>query len=79
MIFLFLCSCNCSPEWSGTLCTVRYDDCRNEGQDLCIHGTCIDADRITPGEVTSLLGTFKKYIAESTVLTEQRGCENPRY
>ncbi|KAM7390891.1 hypothetical protein PAMA_008881 [Pampus argenteus] len=43
-------TCNCSPEWSGTLCTVRYDDCRNGGQDLCVHGTCIDADRITPGE-----------------------------
>ncbi|XP_041670250.1 cubilin [Cheilinus undulatus] len=43
-------SCNCPPEWSGTLCSVRYDDCRNAGQDLCVHGTCIDADRITPGQ-----------------------------
>ncbi|KAK2886327.1 cubilin [Channa argus] len=43
-------TCNCSPEWSGTLCTVRYDDCRNAGQDLCVHGTCIDADRVTPGQ-----------------------------
>ncbi|XP_074549445.1 cubilin [Halichoeres trimaculatus] len=43
-------TCTCSPEWSGTLCTVRYDDCRNAGQDLCVHGTCIDADRITPGQ-----------------------------
>lgn len=51
--FLFLCSCNCSPEWSGTLCTVRYDDCRNAGQDLCVHGTCIDTDRIVAGQVTS--------------------------
>ena len=50
--FLFLCSCNCSPEWSGTLCSVRYDDCRNAGQDLCVHGTCIDADRVVAGQVT---------------------------
>ncbi|XP_029134023.2 cubilin [Labrus bergylta] len=43
-------TCTCPPEWSGTLCSVRYDDCRNAGQDLCVHGTCIDADRITPGQ-----------------------------
>ncbi|XP_041824165.1 cubilin [Melanotaenia boesemani] len=43
-------TCTCSPEWSGTLCTVRYDDCRNAGQDLCVHGLCIDADRVTPGQ-----------------------------
>ncbi|XP_047455679.1 cubilin [Mugil cephalus] len=43
-------SCTCSPEWSGTLCTVRYDDCRNAGQDLCVHGLCIDADRVTAGQ-----------------------------
>uniref|UniRef100_A0A3Q1IYA9 Uncharacterized protein n=1 Tax=Anabas testudineus TaxID=64144 RepID=A0A3Q1IYA9_ANATE len=40
----------CTGQWSGPLCTVRYDDCRNAGQDLCVHGTCIDADRITTGE-----------------------------
>ncbi|XP_034427678.1 cubilin [Hippoglossus hippoglossus] len=43
-------TCNCSPEWSGVLCSVRYDDCRNAGQDLCEHGTCIDADRIIAGQ-----------------------------
>ncbi|KAK7881367.1 hypothetical protein WMY93_029776 [Mugilogobius chulae] len=43
-------TCTCTPEWSGTLCTQRYDDCRNAGQDLCVHGTCIDADRVTPGQ-----------------------------
>ncbi|KAG7527098.1 cubilin [Solea senegalensis] len=43
-------SCTCSPEWSGTHCTVRYDDCRNAGQDLCVHGTCIDADRVVMGQ-----------------------------
>ncbi|XP_070708966.1 cubilin [Pempheris klunzingeri] len=43
-------TCNCSPEWSGILCTVRYDDCRNGGQSLCVHGTCIDADRVVPGQ-----------------------------
>lgn len=53
--FMFLYSCNCSPEWSGSLCTVRYDDCRNGGQNLCVHGTCIDADRTIPGQVTSEL------------------------
>ncbi|XP_021476232.2 cubilin [Oncorhynchus mykiss] len=41
-------TCTCSPEWSGTLCTTRYDDCQGATQDLCVHGTCIDADRITP-------------------------------
>ncbi|CAB1340813.1 unnamed protein product [Coregonus sp. 'balchen'] len=41
-------TCTCSPEWSGTLCTTRYDDCQGAAQDLCVHGTCIDADRITP-------------------------------
>uniref|UniRef100_A0A8C4D9G2 Cubilin n=1 Tax=Dicentrarchus labrax TaxID=13489 RepID=A0A8C4D9G2_DICLA len=43
-------TCNCSPEWSGSRCTERYDDCRNGGQDLCVHGTCIDADRVIPGQ-----------------------------
>ncbi|XP_038578939.1 cubilin [Micropterus salmoides] len=43
-------TCTCSPEWSGSLCTLRYDDCRNVGQDLCVHGTCIDADRVIPGQ-----------------------------
>ncbi|XP_034025114.1 cubilin [Thalassophryne amazonica] len=42
-------SCHCSAEWSGVLCTVRYDDCRNS-QNLCVHGMCIDADRVTPGQ-----------------------------
>uniref|UniRef100_A0A8C5HD89 Cubilin n=1 Tax=Gouania willdenowi TaxID=441366 RepID=A0A8C5HD89_GOUWI len=43
-------TCTCSPEWSGRLCTERYDDCRNAGQDLCTHGICIDADRVTVGQ-----------------------------
>uniref|UniRef100_A0A3B5AXX3 Cubilin n=1 Tax=Stegastes partitus TaxID=144197 RepID=A0A3B5AXX3_9TELE len=43
-------TCTCSPEWSGTLCTVRYDDCRNAGQNLCVHGMCIDADRVVTGQ-----------------------------
>ncbi|RVE59186.1 hypothetical protein OJAV_G00201620 [Oryzias javanicus] len=43
-------SCNCSPEWSGTLCTERYDDCRTATQNLCVHGFCIDADRVTSGQ-----------------------------
>jgi len=53
ILFLVVYSCNCSPEWSGNLCAVRYDDCRNAGHDLCVHGLCIDADRIIPGQVTS--------------------------
>ncbi|XP_047205867.1 cubilin [Girardinichthys multiradiatus] len=43
-------TCQCSPEWSGNLCTVRYDDCRNGGQGLCVHGICIDADRVISGQ-----------------------------
>ncbi|XP_059901037.1 cubilin [Gadus macrocephalus] len=43
-------SCGCSPEWSGSLCTVRFDDCRGSGQGLCVHGMCIDADRVSPGQ-----------------------------
>uniref|UniRef100_A0A3B5L191 Cubilin n=1 Tax=Xiphophorus couchianus TaxID=32473 RepID=A0A3B5L191_9TELE len=43
-------TCQCSPEWSGNLCTVRYDDCRNGGQDLCVHGLCIDSDRVVSGQ-----------------------------
>ncbi|XP_059183305.1 cubilin [Centropristis striata] len=43
-------TCTCLPEWSGLLCSVRYDDCRNAGQDLCVHGTCIDADRVVAGQ-----------------------------
>ncbi|KAJ3611231.1 hypothetical protein NHX12_021247, partial [Muraenolepis orangiensis] len=43
-------SCSCSPEWSGSLCTTRYDDCRVGGQTLCVHGMCIDADRVTQGQ-----------------------------
>uniref|UniRef100_A0A3Q2TAZ9 Cubilin n=1 Tax=Fundulus heteroclitus TaxID=8078 RepID=A0A3Q2TAZ9_FUNHE len=42
--------CQCSPEWSGSLCTVRYDDCRNGGQGLCVHGLCIDTDRVISGQ-----------------------------
>uniref|UniRef100_A0A669DQK6 Cubilin n=1 Tax=Oreochromis niloticus TaxID=8128 RepID=A0A669DQK6_ORENI len=43
-------TCSCSPEWHGTLCTMRYDDCRNAGSDLCVHGLCIDADRVIAGQ-----------------------------
>ena len=50
-------SCSCSPEWSGTLCTVRFDDCRGSGQSLCVHGMCIDADRVTTGQVSEQVFT----------------------
>ncbi|XP_046880031.1 cubilin [Hypomesus transpacificus] len=43
-------TCTCSPEWSGSQCTVRYDDCRGGAQDLCVHGMCIDADRVVPNQ-----------------------------
>uniref|UniRef100_A0A673AMU3 Cubilin n=1 Tax=Sphaeramia orbicularis TaxID=375764 RepID=A0A673AMU3_9TELE len=43
-------TCSCPPEWSGPLCTVRFDDCRTGGLDLCAHGTCVDKDRVSPGQ-----------------------------
>ncbi|KAK3572019.1 hypothetical protein QTP86_022249 [Hemibagrus guttatus] len=43
-------SCNCLPEWYGPHCTSRYDDCAGGSQDLCVHGLCIDSDRVTPNE-----------------------------
>ncbi|KAM9333329.1 LOW QUALITY PROTEIN: cubilin [Pholidichthys leucotaenia] len=43
-------TCTCSPEWHGALCTARYDDCRNAAQDLCVHGICIDSDRVSLGQ-----------------------------
>lgn len=55
--------CDCLPEWSGSLCTVRYDDCRNGGQDQCSHGTCIDADRVVTGQVLIWFLAYKKYPA----------------
>lgn len=55
IMLLFVCSCSCPPEWHGTLCMMRYDDCRNAGSDLCVHGLCIDADRVIAGQVTTRL------------------------
>ncbi|KAI4871253.1 hypothetical protein NFI96_019773 [Prochilodus magdalenae] len=43
-------TCTCPPEWYGPHCTSRYDDCAGGSQDLCVHGTCIDSDRVTPNE-----------------------------
>ncbi|XP_064190205.1 cubilin [Anguilla rostrata] len=43
-------SCTCSAEWYGPHCTSRYDDCQAGGQDLCVHGLCIDSDRVTPNQ-----------------------------
>lgn len=48
---MFHSSCNCLPEWHGPHCTSRYDDCAGGSQDLCVHGVCIDSDRVTPNEV----------------------------
>ncbi|KAM8967664.1 cubilin [Pelodytes ibericus] len=39
-------SCSCTPEWYGPQCTSRYDDCRADTSDLCVHGICIDLDRV---------------------------------
>lgn len=50
-VFVFHSSCNCLPEWYGPHCTSRYDDCAGGNQDLCVHGMCIDSDRVTPDEV----------------------------
>lgn len=49
--FLLFISCTCTPEWYGPHCTSRYDDCAGGGQDLCVHGVCIDSDRVNPNEV----------------------------
>ncbi|XP_028815099.1 cubilin [Denticeps clupeoides] len=43
-------SCTCPPEWYGPHCTSRYDDCAGGSQDLCVHGLCIDSDRVTPNQ-----------------------------
>ncbi|MEE6466793.1 hypothetical protein FKM82_007054 [Ascaphus truei] len=39
-------SCTCTPEWNGPHCTSKYDDCRGGSEDLCVHGICIDSDRV---------------------------------
>ncbi|XP_044150585.1 LOW QUALITY PROTEIN: cubilin [Bufo gargarizans] len=38
--------CSCTPEWYGPQCTSKYDDCKAGSLDLCVHGKCIDLDRI---------------------------------
>ncbi|XP_026057290.1 cubilin-like [Carassius auratus] len=43
-------TCTCTPEWNGPHCTSRYDDCAGGSQDLCVHGLCIDSDRVNPNE-----------------------------
>ncbi|KAG9276492.1 cubilin [Astyanax mexicanus] len=43
-------TCTCPPEWYGPHCTSRYDDCAGGSQDLCVHGVCIDSDRVNPNE-----------------------------
>ncbi|XP_066539114.1 cubilin [Hoplias malabaricus] len=43
-------TCTCPPEWYGPHCTSRYDDCVGSNQDLCVHGLCIDSDRVNPNE-----------------------------
>ncbi|XP_016093659.1 cubilin [Sinocyclocheilus grahami] len=43
-------TCTCTAEWYGPHCTSRYDDCAGGSQDLCVHGLCIDSDRVNPNE-----------------------------
>ncbi|MGH0159306.1 UNVERIFIED_CONTAM: hypothetical protein FKN15_040677, partial [Acipenser sinensis] len=43
-------NCVCSAEWYGPHCISRYDDCQGGSQALCEHGTCIDSDRVQPGQ-----------------------------
>ncbi|XP_065114614.1 cubilin [Paramisgurnus dabryanus] len=43
-------TCTCTPEWYGPHCTSRYDDCAGGSQNLCVHGLCIDSDRVTPNQ-----------------------------
>ncbi|XP_069504454.1 cubilin [Ambystoma mexicanum] len=42
--------CDCPPEWSGRLCTAKYDDCQGGARDLCVHGICVDVDRVQEGQ-----------------------------
>ncbi|XP_075684851.1 cubilin [Rhinoderma darwinii] len=39
-------TCSCTPEWYGPQCTSKYDDCKAGSVELCVHGICIDLDRI---------------------------------
>ncbi|XP_075068011.1 cubilin [Mixophyes fleayi] len=39
-------SCSCTPEWYGLQCTSKYDDCKPGSAVLCVHGICIDLDRV---------------------------------
>ncbi|NXH11671.1 CUBN protein, partial [Bucco capensis] len=42
-------SCSCTPETYGPHCGSRFDDCQEGSEQLCVHGTCLDADRDQPG------------------------------
>ncbi|KAM4689065.1 cubilin [Discoglossus pictus] len=43
-------SCSCTPEWYGPQCTSMYDDCKLDSLNLCVHGICIDSDRVQHGQ-----------------------------
>ncbi|XP_072010324.1 cubilin [Engystomops pustulosus] len=42
--------CSCSPEWYGPQCTSKHDDCKVGSAELCVHGTCVDLDRVQPDQ-----------------------------
>ncbi|XP_053569959.1 cubilin [Bombina bombina] len=39
-------SCSCPPEWFGPQCLSKYDDCKQGSLNLCVHGICVDSDRV---------------------------------
>ncbi|KAJ8307337.1 hypothetical protein KUTeg_015421 [Tegillarca granosa] len=50
-------SCQCTTDFHGIRCTERHDDCTGAShQELCGHGTCVNADRVQPGQ--KYLGTY---------------------
>ncbi|KAK3106526.1 hypothetical protein FSP39_021900 [Pinctada imbricata] len=43
--------CQCTANWHGIRCAERHDDCTGASQqELCGHGTCINRDRVQPGQ-----------------------------
>ncbi|XP_052697133.1 cubilin-like isoform X2 [Crassostrea angulata] len=44
-------TCQCAANWYGIRCSERHDDCSQAShQELCGHGTCVNSDRVTPGQ-----------------------------
>ncbi|XP_060075561.1 cubilin-like [Ylistrum balloti] len=44
-------TCQCTTNYHGIRCTETHDDCTGaSAQELCGHGTCINTDRVLPGQ-----------------------------